>query len=223
MGRLAFDLDGTLYDTFPLSLRAENIHLERYGYRALSADELKRAFQSQDFKRYYRGLGVQEEYLETMISEFYPIFDSLGLPELIPGAKELLLEAERTFGEGNISFVTNATTENLQCRFHRDGLEKYLPQVRNCLQGKSEMLLNLAAEHESRLVYVGDLVSDGEECLAARERGAETLYFCGLTHSYAFSLAEAMRDFVEQHSNFARAAGSFEELLVLLSSWGVNI
>lgn len=213
MEYLAFDLDGTLYDTFSFSLRAENLLLQRYGYRTLSAEELKDAFQSKDFKKYYRNLGVVEEQLELMIKEFYPIFNGLGLPELIPGAKELLVFAESLIGQENLYFVTNATPENFQARFQRDGLEKYLPQVRNTLQGKAELLLEITPKEEgTSLIYVGDLVCDGEECLAAREKGADNLYFYGLTHEYAFSPRKAMEKFVHEHEDFSRIVGSLEEL-----------
>ncbi|MFH0701166.1 MAG: HAD hydrolase-like protein [Candidatus Woesearchaeota archaeon] len=212
MERLAFDLDGTLYDTFSISFQAENIILQQYGYRKISEPELREAFQSKDFKKYYRRLGVAEEHLDTIINDFYPIFNSLGLPELIPAARNVLEKSEEVFGLKNLYFVTNATPENFQARFQRDGLEKYLPQVRNTLQGKAELLFALATPQEAKLTYVGDLVCDGEECLAARERGADNLYFYGLTHEYAFSPAEAMQDFVKQHQDFAQAVSSLEEL-----------
>lgn len=216
MERLAFDLDGTLYDTFPISLQAENIILQQYGYRKISEPELREAFQSKDFKRYYRRLGVAEEHLESIIENFYPIFNSLGLPRLIPGAQEILAGSEKSCGLENVYIVTNATPDNFQARFQRDGLEKYLSQVRNTLQGKAELLFALATQQGVRLTYVGDLVCDGEECLAARERGADNLHFYGLTHKYAFSPAEAMQSFVKQHQDFAQVVGSLEELSKIL-------
>lgn len=218
MERIAFDLDGTLYDTFTLSLRAENTVLRRYGYQPISASELRGSFQSKDYQRYYRGLGVEDKDIGNLIRDFFPVFDSVGLPELIPGAREVLTAAEGLLGEENIFFVTNATSPNLEARFHRDGLYNYLSQVRNSHQGKAELLLALATQQESKLTYVGDLVYDGEECLAARERGAGMLYFYGLTHEYAYSLPEEMQRFVGEHSDFARAVGSLEGLQMVLTT-----
>ena len=54
MERLAFDLDGTLYDTFSFSLQAENMILRQYGYPPISAQGLREAFQSKDFKKYLK-------------------------------------------------------------------------------------------------------------------------------------------------------------------------
>lgn len=217
--RSAFDLDGTLYDTLPFSIRAENILLEKHQVTApdgtpvqVNADTLRQIFQSVNFDRYYEALGIADpEERKIMIQEFYPIFDSLGLPELLPGAKELLTRAESSLGLGNIHFITNATPQNYQARFRRDGLERYLPQVRDTLQGKAALLLQLAAQTQSRLIYVGDMVCDGEECFKARDFGAD-LHFYGLTHESAFSHPEAMRAFVKKHPAWAVSVNSLEEL-----------
>jgi phosphoglycolate phosphatase-like HAD superfamily hydrolase len=217
--RIAFDLDGTLYDTLPFSFEAENLLLARYGLPAITLDTLKTIFQSTNFDQYYLSLGVTNpEQRKKMIDEFYPLFNALGLPRLIPGAKKLLNLVEQTYGQDGLSFVTNATPENFQARFQRDGLEKYLPIVRNAKQGKAHLLKELADLNPSiGLIYVGDLVCDGEECLKARENGAnENLIFVGLTHQYAFSPAEKMEAFVRQHQDFARTISSLEKLGRLL-------
>lgn len=211
--KIAFDLDGTLYDTLPRMLEVSRSIRRDFGYQDISQGEYKSKFQSRDWKKFYRDLGIRDEHLDDVIKEFVKRFKLSSPPEMIPGAREILQKTEQRIGQENISIITNETSEGIRKRFERDGLVHYLDRVSNPFQGKSEELYRLATSNNgSSLFYIGDLVSDGEDCREARKKGAENLRFCGIVHPYAMNTEEAMRKFVQDNRNFAQVLNNLKEV-----------
>ncbi len=210
--RIAFDLDGTLYDTLPHTLRVENLNLTEKGYPAITEDTSRSLLQSHDWKQYYRGMGVREEDIQPLIDLFYKRWMEAEPPRLIPGALEVITLAENKFGEENVFLLSNEVRSLIDKRLIRDGLERYLSRVVSSLEGKTSLLLELSQRKESPLSYVGDLVSDGEACLQARAQGAKNLSFLALTHAYGMNHPENLKRFVASHSDSVVEVRNFNEL-----------
>ena len=215
--RLAFDLDGTLYDTLTLCFDVDEGIRRDLRYGNISREEYRSRFQSKDWRRFYRELGIREEEIDTVLNQFVKRFKAANPPHMVPGAKEALQAAEEALGHGNIFIVTNETTEGVQRRFERDGLMHYRDRVENPFQGKAIALHRLATNHDGAFIYVGDLVSDGEDCSEARRMGATNIEFYGITHPYAMNPEEAMKEFVRRNEEFAKILNNLRELDVLWS------
>ncbi len=211
--KIAFDLDGTLYDTLPRMLEVDGSIRKDFGYQDISLEEYRLNFQSRDWRKFYRDLGIRDEHLDDVIEEFVKRFKLSSPPEMIPGAREVLQKTERAIGHKNTYIVTNETSEGIRKRFERDGLVHYFDRVSNPFQGKSKELHRLATDNNgSPLFYIGDLVSDGEDCREAREEGAENLRFCGIVHPYAMNTEGSMRKFVQENKDFAQVLNNLGEV-----------
>ena len=127
--------------------------------------------------------------------------------------------ADRIFGEERVSIVTNQLWELIRRRFERDGLQAWFGRVLNPYEGKASTLYDLAMrEPSTSFTYVGDLVSDGEACLEARERGASNMRFVAVTHPQSLSHEDFLNSFAEAHAEFASAVPSLDALTMQWSS-----
>ena len=70
---------------------------------------------------------------------------------------------------------------------------------------------------DSPLVYVGDIVSDGEACKVAIERGATNIRFLGISHPQAFNTERAMDSFVNANPSFAQKLKRLDDIGVIWS------
>lgn len=211
--KIGFDLDGTLYDNLPIIFRIHTKVREILGYLPNSLDEYKRTYQSRDWRKLYRDLGVREQDIDEAIRLFVHEYAKEGHPEIIPGAHPALCGAEQAVGRSHIYIVTQERPDRVQRRFERDGLIRFLDNVDYPFEGKANEIYRLATlSAPEPFVYVGDLVSDGEACLEARTRGAVNVRFFGMTHPPAFNPAELMLDFINRHSEFARELPRLEEI-----------
>ncbi len=211
--KIAFDLDGTLYDAFPNIFEVDMSMLRDLGYKELTKEEYKSKFQTKDWNKFYRDLGVGDKDLEKITNEFYRRFDLLDPPKLIPGALKIIRKAEETLGSKNIYIITNEDEKRVEKRFRRDGLMHYFNRVSCSLEGKSKELYRLATtNNKSLLFYIGDLVSDGEDCIEAINKGAKNLRFCGIIHSYSMNPKKQMINFIKENRNFAQVLNSLDRV-----------
>jgi FMN phosphatase YigB (HAD superfamily) len=211
--KIAFDLDGTLYDTFSKIFEVDMSIIRDLGYQESTEEEYLSKFQSKDWNKFYRDLGVKDEDLEKVTNEFYRRFKLSNPPELIPVAIEIIRKAEDILGSKNIYLITNESQDGVRKRFERDGLTYYFDRVYYSAQGKSRELYLLATTHNPDvLFYVGDLVSDGEDCREARNLGATNLRFCGMVHPYSMNPKESMNGFVEKNRDFAQVLNGLNEV-----------
>jgi phosphoglycolate phosphatase-like HAD superfamily hydrolase len=211
--KIAFDLDGTLYDTLPVFFKVNNLVRKKFNYPNITLSTYKSKFQTKDWKKFYTDLGIKEEDVEKIESEYHKIYNSMPLPELIPDAKKALSEVEQLIGHENIYIITNENSVNVERRFKKDGLAYYLDRIDTPAVGKANELHRLSScNNNSTLFYIGDLVSDGEECKTAREMGATNLKFGAITHEYAISPKEKLIEFVSQNTKFSKVLNSLSDI-----------
>src|SRR3989344_9521368 len=115
--KIAFDLDGTLYDTLPKILEVDRAIRKDLGYPNVSQEEYKSKFQSRDWNKFYRDLGIRDEHLDEVINGFVERFKLSGPPEMIPEARDILQKAEQRIGHQNLYIITNETPEGVKRRF----------------------------------------------------------------------------------------------------------
>lgn len=201
--KIVFDLDGTLYNTLDINIFVENQVRRRMGMLPITNDFYVMHFQTRDWRRLGLDFGYPEEMVDHATRLFFELHSKAPLPEIIPGAHYALKTALGMVGEENVHVVTNESKERVSMRFERDGLVRILPRVITPHADKSSALYSLSQETSGRVVYLGDIVSDGEAVMQARSTGAENLFFYGLTHAYSFNHPDSMRNFISSHSNFS--------------------
>lgn len=211
--KVAFDLDGTLYDTLPIILKTDNAVRVSMGYPEVSKEDYLENFQAKSWRKFYSDLGVRDEDIDEAIRRFNEMYLSADLPSLIPGAREAVAKTKEAVGLENIYVVTNESAEKVTLRFEKDTLGLHLSNVRNPSQDKASELYDLASLNGGcSFAYVGDVVSDGEACRDAIGAGASNLSFYGLLHPQAMNSPEAMIKFVEGNQDFARTLKSLDDV-----------
>jgi len=210
--KIAFDLDGVFYDFLDICLGVDNKMFRNFNYPKVSSDTYKKHFQTKDWKKFYRDLGIQEQHLDEMIALLkHQYKNSVPLPNLIPGSTQALELTEKNIGLKNLYFITN--THNTTKRFEKDNLLHYLHKVRISSESKTPELYSLAQEQTNTpFIYIGDIVSDGEACLEARKLGAKNIQFYGIIHEYAMNHPQDMKHFVDANKNFAKTLNNLDEI-----------
>ena len=180
------DLCGTFYDSRRQLVKVENLVLAHYGKPPITEDRYMQVFSmaSRDaLREFYASVGVPRDKLDEAEKLFRVWWNELPPPPLIPGAKEAFERLDEGHGK-NVYVVTNEVREMVEKRFERDGLERYLSRAHSSPPGgKAAVLFEIAQAHPDAIVaFVGDTVSDGRECLRAREMGSQNLRFVGILH-----------------------------------------
>ena len=67
--KLAYDLDGTLYDTLERCFSVDQDIRRELGYNPITKEFYVSQFQSRDWKKFYRDLGIREEDLDEVIKK----------------------------------------------------------------------------------------------------------------------------------------------------------
>jgi phosphoglycolate phosphatase-like HAD superfamily hydrolase len=195
------DMDGVLFDTKPNSVKAMNITIAKKGYDPISEEVYSRHLNPRNWKSMYRNLGIKEEHLDEVISDFYTVFSSLELPSLIPGAKNIVEKAQTFIGKDNFFLLTNATKNDVIKRIEAYDLPINQNQIYTSYQCKSEALENFAQKFWYRnVLFIGDTVSDGIALQKAREKGHKNLHFCAITHKYTLDDPAKVEKFLNGHS-----------------------
>jgi FMN phosphatase YigB (HAD superfamily) len=214
---VVFDLDGTLYDSLQPSIDALNIALEMMNYPKVTKEVYLNSFQTKDWNRFYLDLGIREEDISKVIALFRRLWCQIEPPKLIQEVLQVFNFLEDMIGQEHILFVTNEKLENVSKRFERDGLTRYLPFVITSPEGKARAIFTLAKSYyPSQLIYVGDLVSDGEECLSARNLGAENVFFFGIIHQHSLNAPDKVLSFASDHCSYCGAIPTLNQLTTVI-------
>jgi len=203
--RVAFDLDGTLYDTMAIVIDVENRVRDAMGYPHITRKDYLEHFQSKDFRKLCLDLGIREGDADEALDKFDELYASADIPPMVPCAKETLYRVADRFGDNSVYIVTNNPTERIKSMLDRDGLGWLLSNVRNPRDNKAGALYDIATSNcGGPAIYIGDIVSDGEACGDAIRKGATNLKFYGIMHDYAMKRPEDMVKFIMNNRDFAR-------------------
>lgn len=210
--KLILDLDGTLYDALSLIHNIDMATFGRLGYAQMPVEEYVTKFQVKNWRKMYQNLGIKDEHLDEVIHSFYVESKKATLPLLIPFAKDVVDSAKDNIGIENIGVITNRPHPECIKMLSRDGLNYLLGDIRCPKENKSNDLFEATVGTNDLIIYLGDMLSDGEACLEARSKGVSNLFFVGIIHKYALSRPGAMQEFVSQHLDFAQVLNSLEDL-----------
>lgn len=209
-----FDMDGTFLDSFPLIYDVALEVFDAFNINPATPYDVKRYYQSTDFLKYYHDLGFAREDCQDAINLFIELYSKKEVPDLVPNAKTVLANLAQTH---MLQLVTHETHNNTDKRIQSYGLDSIFDtshalESRGSFVCKSEYILKFARENPNSIIlYVGDIVSDGEAVEKARLKGANAI-FLGVTHSYAFNLASHLKQFAKGNPEFATTAKSLEEV-----------
>jgi len=211
--RLGLDLDGTLYDSFPIIIETGREVMKHFGYEKVSEQDFKEKFHTRDWRAFYRSLGFEEKDIDPAIKLFIQKFACTSPPPILPGAKEAILLAEKKLGKDSVYFITNDPMHRVIKRFEKDGLLDRLERVQTPYSGKSQEIFDLASQDLSRkFVYIGDILCDAEDCAEARKMGATNVLFYGMTHKYSFNPAEYFEKFASKNPEFAKTLKTLDDI-----------
>ncbi|MFH1978622.1 MAG: HAD hydrolase-like protein [Candidatus Aenigmatarchaeota archaeon] len=215
---IAYDLDGTLYDSLDVMVTVIKSVFSDFGYTPPTKEAYRKFFQPHNWKQFYRDLGAKEKDVDGMIAAYVARFDSTEQPHLIKGARRALEKSEEAVGSKNIFFITNAPGALVKARLERDGLVHLIPNIRSPFEGKTNELHEIAKNCKS-LDYVGDVVWDGVDVLNVRTRGETNIRFFAIAHEYAFNTLESLREFVDKHPEFANMLNGLDEIDRIWTPW----
>lgn len=214
---VVFDLDGTLYDSLQPSIDALNAALEAMNYPKITKEVYLNNFQTNNWSKFYLSLGIKEGDITKIIALFRKLWAEIEPPRLINEVLQVFNFLEDMIGQEHILFVTNEKIENVAKRFERDGLTRYLPFVKTSPEGKAKAIFSLAKlYYPSQLIYIGDLVSDGEECLAARNLGAANVFFFGIIHQHSLNAPEKILNFASDHCSYCGVIPTLNQLTTVV-------
>lgn len=207
---VVFDLDGTLFDPAPLTVRALHSALARYGLRPLEEAEIVAGI-GEPGSTWYRELVAamaEPAVVDAVMAAFHDRERALVSSEgrLFDGVEDMLAEVRA--GAGAMVLCTNGFPEYVDRVLARTGIQRFFDEV--CAGGggrldKPALVARIVARRGRPGVVVGDRFHDVE---AARRNGLASI---GAAYGYGTE-----RDFEGCHA-VALAPSDVPELVRRLS------
>ncbi len=214
--KVVLDIDGTLYDSLASIFKTDLSCFDKYHLPHPTIDTYKMAFNTKNWRNMFDALHIPRKIdIREWKLEFSEIYSRAAEPPLIAGVRRLIKSISDAVGYENVYFLTGEGKEKIRARFSRDNL---IVASKNLLcdhPDKTKCLIRLA--RNSRVVYIGDLISDGEACLKANKDANNKIFFIGITHKYAFSHSSLMNKFINLHKDISFEAGCFDRILDILT------
>ncbi|MEM4259730.1 MAG: HAD hydrolase-like protein [Candidatus Woesearchaeota archaeon] len=209
----AFDCDGTIYDSKHAIFSITNLAMAKFGYEAKNFEELMKHYQSKDWRKYYHDLGVKDDHIDAVITEYVQKFETAPKSNLIEGARELLRSASLSKRPELFFIVTNALRPVIEMRFRRDSLDEFIPNIKSAFQGKYLLLSEImqSLPNNEPMYFLSDTICDGEDCLKLKKLGFN-IHFWAIAHSYSFNTAHDLKAFVDAHKEFCKIFNDLYEV-----------
>lgn len=209
---VAFDVDGTLVNTFENVSLAIQETFRAFGLQVPELRRIREVYSADDeFRQMLRVLDVPEELLTKENGEFYPFavkcwceicprLEKEKPSGLVPGAAEVLRDLSAA---GVPLFViSSANSERINGTLERLGIKAFFGESRifTSHAHKSQILRRIKTDVcPSKLLYVGDMISDCVDSITAG------VHFGALYHQYSYSPSSAFSEY-ESHPLFIRIA-----------------
>jgi phosphoglycolate phosphatase-like HAD superfamily hydrolase len=187
--RAGFDFDGIIHDSITNAYAAFSQTRRFHGLDIVPVETLKLHFGS-DWHAFFDGVGIPEALYGRWKDDYQRHYDAYGNGDIIPDAREVILELMEKIGQGNIVLVTNEKTDRVRRFLHAHDLLILQDRIYNAHGSKAQLLEELGVTD-----YIGDIVSDGKACIAARNKPR----FIGVAHKYGYNMPQALFEFKEQH------------------------
>ncbi len=206
---VAFDLDGTIGNTLPMCIRAFKEAVQPYALHELSDEEVVQTFGLNEEGMIRRVVG--EAHRQHALHDFYVIYEELHktmCPKPFEGVRELIALLKQ---KGIIvALVTGKGTKSCDITLRQFDMETCFAKIftgsaeRNVKSEALDEMLHTYHLSADEIVYIGDTVSDIEECRKAKVK-------C-LSAAWGISQGEAL----EHHNanNVFRSVSSISSFLL---------
>jgi len=208
---LGLDLDGTVYDSLQLLYDFNVKVFTELGIKEPSVQEFRKAFRSHGWEAMYSKLGVPREFYKTFYSKYITEYKNLPLPPIIPGAPRVLEEVFSMVPKDSIFVITSESEEKVAEKFSRDNING-IGSMFTSQYNKLVAMKKITSQNNGIIIYIGDLISDGEAC---REAG---ISFGAITHEYSFNTPEQLKRYVSENTH-AIEIPSLEQLPKILKGF----
>jgi phosphoglycolate phosphatase len=164
-----FDFDGTLADSLPFFLQAQQDLAQRHGFEAASGERME-ALRHLDARALLRELGIPAWKLPAMIADFLAAMRHAPPVPLFPGIADTLTQLH---DRGvRLAILTSNSADNVPRVLGAElmGVIEFLDGGAHVLgkHRRISRMLKQARVASTEAIYVGDQLSDGE---AARRAG----------------------------------------------------
>ena len=168
---VAFDLDGTIGETIPICMKAFKMAIEPYTEHELSEEDIIPYFGLNEEGMVKQV--VMDDNWEKTLNDFYAIYKELHVfcPRPVEGITELIKELKKNFIP--VALITGKGKESCAITLQQFGMERLFDRIETGSakkNRKSEVIRELLRSyhlHADEMVYVGDAVSDIQECKKA--------------------------------------------------------
>jgi len=170
---VAFDVNGTLSDSFHASINTYNAVRKQLRYPPIAEQEWRENYQTHDFKKLHRDCGISEADVDQVTKLYGKLYQQ---EDLVPEATRALEIASSLCGQNHVWILSNAPESDLT-RLFQKAPHNLLARVRRPKDRRKDTeLINIQTESKRRVIYFGDLVADGEMCVVARQLGADVVF-----------------------------------------------
>jgi phosphoglycolate phosphatase-like HAD superfamily hydrolase len=204
---IAFDLDGTLFKTLDDMHRITNLLLKKYGLPQVDRTKYRELFQSNDLNIFCADLGFSSETFLAVQKEFQAIYEHIERPEIIEGVVDILDLCNRKFE--SVHLITHEKQHRMERRLLESNLRQYFETVVST-KDKTLRISELAAK--SKLVYVGDTISDGQACEKSRLEGFNVEFWM-ICHEHSYNLEKHIHEWAKG-KKFVKMFCSMREIRV---------
>lgn len=164
---IIFDFDGTLADTFALTIESLNSAFAHYGYHPMSADYFRSTTFS-EIARYWHISLFRAMRIQSLVrKELHAI-----LPDIAPiqGMADIVRELKRR--KANLAILSSNDAPRIRTFLHNNDLEIFDPISSSIsIFGKEQALIRFCHKHHLPLgsvIYVGDMSLDVIACKKAK-------------------------------------------------------
>ncbi|MEM3431057.1 MAG: HAD hydrolase-like protein [Candidatus Micrarchaeia archaeon] len=197
---IVFDVDGTLVNTLPHVYKSYCLACQKFKLKEPSLEMLRKNYdQSNKFRNTAKAIGVPLELADEFnywVYEFFKKEIRKNKPEIIPNVINVLYALKAK--EIDLHILSLELYENTIYKLGERLVNEVFSQIIIPHDGKLEALKQLKNTSNTKIVYVGDCVSDGEAAISA------DIKFIGLATQYSFSEEKNMIEFVEKNIEKAK-------------------
>ncbi|MEM4134302.1 MAG: HAD hydrolase-like protein [Candidatus Micrarchaeia archaeon] len=197
---VVFDVDGTLVNTLPHVYKSYCLACQKFKLKEPSLEILRKNYdQSNKFRNTAKAIGVPLDLADEFnywVYEFFKKEIRKNKPEIIPNVINVLYALKAK--DIDLRILSLELYENTIYKLGEKLVNDVFSQIIIPHNGKLEALKQLKNTSNTKIIYVGDCVSDGEAAISA------DIEFIGLATQYSFSEEKNMIEFAKRNIEKAK-------------------